>query len=209
MAGQLLLYLRGQLLLYLRGGAEHSCIEVIFLIRMCLEKSLERHKPLIIISCDLVKAFDSLSLLAVIMFTNELEIPLPIRLRYAFIKEFLIERLLDFTFDGHTTEPVRMEKGIRQGACDSSLLFALIISNILFKLEVSWKARGFGVCFGQFAGSQMSFAEFFDFHFGHFLDLDVQNLHLCAIAFIDDLYLLCSDPRQAQIMLDELVQALS
>ena len=158
---------------------------------------------------DLVKAFDSLSILAVFEFLNQMETPLPIRLRFAFIKEFVTERLLDFSYDGQTSGTIRMEKGIRQGACDSSLLFALIVSCILFKLECSWKQRNFGVFFGKFAGNNLSFAEFFDHHFGHFLDLDVQNLRLCAIAFIDDLYLLCNDPRQAQIMLNELNEALS
>ena len=134
-----------------------------------------------------------------------MEDPLPVPLRYAYIKELLGERLLDFCFDGLVTNPILMEKGIRQGACDSSLLFALIVSHISFSLDASWKARNFCITFGKFGGNGLAFAEFFDAHFGHFLELDVQNIRICALVFIDDLYLICSNPKHAQIMLDELI----
>ena len=156
-----------------------------------------------------MKAFDSLSMIAFIELMDSLQKTLPIRLRYAFLKELFSERTVDFSFEGFTTNKVHMEKGIRQGACDSSMLFALIIAMVLGKLEVRCKAKGYGICFGKFGGNSFAFYDFFDAHFGHFLELDIQDLHICALAFIDDLYLLCKNPREAQCMLDDLIHELT
>ena len=173
-----------------------------------IEKCLEWNLSICIISLDLVKAFDSLSLIAIVKYLQDMPVPLPIQLRYAWFQELVEQRLLDFSFDGLITEPVIMEKGIRQGACDSSLLFALVISHILSSLDQSWRRRGFGVTFGKFGGSDLAVSEFFDAHVGHFMEIDIQNMIVCAVAFIDDLYLICSNPAHAQIMLNELVHEL-
>ena len=130
---------------------------------------------------------------------------MPIRIKYVFCKELFSERQADYTFDDFTTEKVHLQKGIRQGACDSSVLFALIIALVLGKLDVEWKAKGYGFQFGAFKGNPYAFEDFFDAHFGHFLDLDINDLHVCALAFIDDLYLLSKCPREAQQMLNDLI----
>ena len=66
---------------YLQFGArpEHSCIEIIFLLRIMIQKCLEWKISLLIVSLDLVKAFDSLSLSAIIKYIQEMEQSLPVR----------------------------------------------------------------------------------------------------------------------------------
>ena len=89
----------------------HSAIELIFLLRIILEKAMDWRLGLIIVSLDLIKAFGSLSLSAVFYFVDSLSSPLPIRLRYAFLKELMSERKVDYSFEGITTDYVFMQKG--------------------------------------------------------------------------------------------------
>ena len=49
----------------------------------------------------------------------------------------------------------------------------------------------------------------FDAQFGHIFDFDIQDLHVSALEFIDDLYLICKNPRESQTMLDELIQTIA
>ena len=62
--------------------------------------------------------------------------------------------------------------------------------------------------FRKICGTDLSFEEFFDAHFGHFWHFDIQDLGLNALAFADDLYLFCRSPHEAQCMLDDIVAAL-
>ena len=104
-----------------------------------------------------------------------------------------------------------MVRGIKQGACDSAILFALVIASVLMKLENNWKQQGMGIRLGGFGGHDQAFQTFFTDHFGHFLhdEINIEDLYFAALAFIDDLYLLASNPTHAQRMLDDVVTALN
>ena len=66
----------------------HNAIELIFLLRLLLEKAMEWQFGLIIVSFDPIKAFDSLSVFGVVRYLVE-DAAIPIRLRFALLKELL------------------------------------------------------------------------------------------------------------------------
>ena len=112
------------------------------------------------------------------------------------------------TGSGIKTDWISVFCGVRQGSVEASLIFAHVVCWILKGLEDDWRARGFGWFLGSFGGNDMAFSEFFDKHLGHFTWADPSNIYLAILAYLDDLYIVCSTVQVGQTMLDELVAAL-
>ena len=67
--------------------AGHQAAELVHLIRILLEKAKEWRMPVILISVDLKKAFDSISMKALFEYLSEH--PLPLALQLALLRELL------------------------------------------------------------------------------------------------------------------------
>ena len=113
--------MKGWIQLGARSG--HCASEIIHLVRILIEESLEWDRDHFIIALDFRRAFDSLSLQAVVEFCNHE--PLPLRLMLALYKQLLGERKVCFQAPGFCTNWVDMEKGLRQGSREASFLFSL------------------------------------------------------------------------------------
>ena len=80
------------------AGKGFQCLEVVHALRLVSEKCLEWGMPLILISLDVRKAYDSLKLGAVIAIFEKYRVPL--RLRYAVLRELLATKVVSFYFLG-------------------------------------------------------------------------------------------------------------
>ena len=188
-----------------RGG--YSAPEMIFAVRIILEKCMEWRMPLIMVKLDVAKAFDSLRPKAIIDWIEK--VGLPIRLKYALLKELLGPKWISYKGVGVETDEVFMFKGLRQGSVEATLIFALVLNDVLSILDARWKAKGWGVRFGNFMGNDYAFSEFFDAHLGHFTELDIQALEQRIMAFMDDIMLFCCSIAQAQEMINDVSNALN
>ena len=110
---------------------------------------------------------------------------------------------------GFQTEEFSMSGGFRQGSPESSYLFSLIIAHILQKLVADWKTRGLGVNLGNLGGDRFA-RLFFETNFDAHLDdnWNIDDIHIAALGFVDDLYLFASVWKHSQIMLNELLTEL-
>ena len=181
----------------------HNAIEVIHVLRVIVEKCVEWSLPYVIVSIDLKKAFDSITVASLIKMTEDH--PLPLRIKYALFREIMCKRTVRMNLHGVTTAPIDMQNGFRQGGPESSFLFAFVLSNILEKLSASWKNRGVGFGFGAFEGEQAAMDTWrheFQEHLGGF---DCEDLFVSLLAFMDDTYLIARSFAEAQLMLNELV----
>ena len=102
-----------------------------------------------------------------------------------------------------------METGLRQGSPQAALLFNAVISNVLGKLVESWKARGMGTQLSSFEGDPGCFKKWLSKHACHVNGFDIENLHISALAFADDIYLLARSAIEAAVMLSEVREELS
>jgi hypothetical protein len=199
---------------FIQYGARkhHQCAEYVHLVRFALEKSAEWQLGCVIIRLDIIKAFDSMDFLALAEFV--LTIPeLPIRLKFALVKEILCPKKVYFFGLGNETEAVDMNSGLRQGSPDASFLFALFLNHELGKLSEHWQGRGLGFNFGPHKG-KLALKKWVDTYLhawnnDHELsDAVSSGLNISVLAFLDDMVLLANDIASARIMLDELATVL-
>ena len=190
------------------GSRKHfQCIEIVQALRLVSEKSLEWGRPLILVSIDLWKAFDSLKLVYVCRILSKYQVPL--RLRYAILREICALRYVTLIMHGLVMGAFWSNKGLCQGSPEASFIFSLIVGDILATLDASWKSRGLGVLFGKFGGSSMAFSSWW----GHHLTLlqgqgiDIENFWVTSLAFLDDVYFVTECFAAAQTMLNELLDA--
>lgn len=183
----------------------HQAIELVHVLRVVVEKSIEWSRGYVIISLDIRKAFDSLSRAAILKFMEEN--PVPLRLKMAFLREILSKRTITMLFCDYLTDPVHMQSGLRQGGPDSSFLFALIINDILSKLCHEWKGKKLGYAFGPFGGEGLAFDEWLETFQEHIIGFDPCDIYVAVLAFMDDTYLVAQSWRHAQIMINDLVEA--
>ena len=185
----------------------YQCIEVVHAVRLIVEKSLEWGRPLILVSVDLWKAFDSLKLLYVCKVLCKYGVPL--RLRYAILREICALRRVTLIMHGLVMGSFWSTKGLCQGSPEASFIFSLVVGDILATLDSSWKTRGLGVLFGKFGGSSMAFSSWWDHHFALLQGqgVDIQNFWITSLAFLDDIYFASECFDSAQVMLNELLAA--
>ena len=191
---------------YQHGGRKgFQCLEVVQALRILIEKSLEWALPLIILTIDIWKAFDSLHLSAVIAILDLYKVP--ILLRYAFLKEILASKELNMYYSGTGLGKVLANRGFRQGSPEASFLFALIICHLLDVLDKRWKRDDIGIRLRGWGGSSTAFSDWWSEHQFIFRGIQshdhVQDLYLTSLGFLDDIYFVCSCFEQAQKMLND------
>jgi hypothetical protein len=184
-----------------------QCIEVVHAIRLLIEKSLEWGTPLVLVSIDLLKAFDSLRLSYVCYILGKYRVPL--RLRYAILRELCALRKVSLILHGIVMGYLWSNRGLCQGSPEASFIFSLVVGDMLATLDRSWKARGLGVLFGKFGGSPMAFSSWWDQHFCLLQGqgVDIENFWVTSLAFLDDIYFASETCEAAQTMLEELLES--
>jgi hypothetical protein len=142
------LYLRCLLVLLqpfllMQGFIQHGCrryhqgAEVVHTLRIIIEKSLEWGFGVVFVSLDIKKAFDTVLLEAVEeLFINN---SVPARVAFALLQELYDERKSSFSVFGNKTEYINMNRGLRQGSPEASILFSAIVNMVLTKLCDKWK----------------------------------------------------------------------
>jgi hypothetical protein len=154
--------------------------EPILVAKLVIERSLEYGVPLCILKVDILKAFDRIGHGCMTQALEYLGIhPTIVRAMY---RELQAGTVVLRTPDGHLTDPVQLERGVRQGGCTSPALFIFGLSFLLKDLPSKWRAEGRGWV------------------------LDDTWVHF--VAFADDLLLLARSPADLQGMLSDLVEAL-
>ena len=120
----------------------HQALEVIHILRTILQFANLWCVPVVIFSLDIWKAFDTLDLGAV---QELLEVStVPLRLKFAILKEILHERWIYLKGPGFHTGYIRQARGLRQGSPENAFLFSAIICMTLEQLQLKWQREGKG-----------------------------------------------------------------
>ena len=159
-----------------------------------------------LISLDLVKAFDSVSTIQLARYVL-LIADVSLRLKFALVKEIVRPKWVAFVGLGPKTDYVRMFSGIRQGSPEASLLFAMFINYHLTLLASSWEERNLSFCFGEHKGRgamRLWIDEYINAwnHADELMHAIAENLKVAVLAFVDDLVLASNSVASAQIMLN-------
>ena len=124
--------------------SRHQAAEVIFSVVLTREKCLEWTKSFGVAKLDVSKAFDRLSHDQILFHLNKS--PLSARLKYVLARE-LFGGSLSFWAYGVNSAKVEQNRGVKQGSPESGLLFAVVLSRILWQAHMGWEQRGLGLRF--------------------------------------------------------------
>ena len=186
------------------GSRKHyQGIEIVHCIRLLIEKALEWGTGIVILSLDIKKAFDSVNIMAFTDMFEHLEVPM--RIRYAILREMVDNRKTSFQVYGIQTDYIDMNRGLRQGSPEAGYLFAALINLILTKLHKKWQLEGLGIHLGKFGGSKNAYAKWFSKYKHTCFDFDPQNIHVSCLAFLDDVYLVGKTVGEVQCMLNDVI----
>lgn len=114
-----------------------SCTDAVFVIRQIAEKSIEYNIPAYMCFIDLEKAFDRVQLQDVVHLLYSRQVPLNL---IKVIENIYNGNKVQAKINGELTEPIPVEKGIRQGDSLSPLLFNLIMDEIIKQVR---RLRGY------------------------------------------------------------------
>ena len=188
------------------GRKAHQAVELVLVLRLVIEKCTEWSRGWVIVSLEIKKAYDSISIAAVSDFLVCAE-GVPLRLKYALLKEMASQRQVRLKGMGFITRFFPMLKGVRQGSPESTILFAHVINKTLLDLSASWRNRGIGMCFCKWGGNEFAFDEWWAEN-GRYCNWNVRDVFCSVIAYLDDIYIIARSVPEAQLMLDEVVTAL-
>jgi hypothetical protein len=181
-----------------------QCTELIHVLRIILEKCHLWGWSCIIVSLDLMKAYDRLRLTSILRLLFRYNVP--IRMMYALLKEILSIKLVTFSMFGMPIGPIPVFRGLRQGSPESSFLFALVVGDALAELDAIWRTRGLGVNLGKFGGNSIAFGTFWKEYSALFCNFpDIENIHCSDLGFLDDIYLVASCLADAQVMTNDVI----
>ena len=163
-----------------------QCIERVHCLRIILEKCHLWSISCILISLDVVKAYDRLRLTTIIRLLARYKVPL--RLRYALLREIMSIKFVTFVHFGLVFGPIPVFRGLRQGSPESSFLFAIIVGDALNHLDSKWKQEGRGIKLGKWGGNDLAFSAFWDnFSLCFSKYSNLQSLQCTDFAFLDDM----------------------
>jgi hypothetical protein len=134
---------------------------------------------------------------------------LPLRLKWAFMRELFVVRLVAFISYGRECKDMAIYRGLIQGSPGASFVFSYIINQILLDLDAGWRLKGCGIHFGAWGGNSCAKGLWFD-EFGHLIaNQDLESVWVAVVAFMDDIHLVAETFMQMQSMLNDLVLKLA
>ena len=184
----------------------HQAAELIQVVRVCFEKATEWGKPALLLSLDLVKAFDKIKFKAILRWFKKQKIPLC--LKYALLRELMVRRRISLYYRGTRMKDIYAFCGLRQGAPESSYIFACIIADALSQLSEKWRGEGKGLFLGAFGGESIAFHIWYSEYLEHLRNYDPENLYVSCLAFLDDIYVLAESLHDLQSMLEDIAKVM-
>jgi hypothetical protein len=106
------------------------------------------------------------------------------------------------------TDYLPKHKGLIQGSPESSFFFSALINHVLSTLDTDWRKRGLGIRFGRWSSCSEAWKDWVSKYRMH-LSSSLEQIVVCVLAFVDDLYIVANTLAEGQIMTNELIQALS
>ena len=181
--------------------------EVILAVRLLIEKSIEWGLALVLLKIDVLKAHDMIDLNAFKELLQARKVPLKIMM--ALLRELGEMRIFLPKLYGMYGHGVWMLCGLRQGSPEAGILFAAWIGWKLETLCKSWKERGLGFMLGKVNGHFEPFWTWKLKYLEHVASVDVDDIHVAALGFADDILICASGTHDSAIMLKELCWELS
>ena len=115
-----------------------GCTDAVHVLRMVVEKSAEWGKPLYMAALDVEKAFDRVHHADVSKALLGCGAGLRLAVTYARLHAHVS------LWPGAESRPFPIQRGVRQGDALSTLLFNLVLSEVLEELRAVWNRRGYG-----------------------------------------------------------------
>ena len=113
-----------------------------------------------------------------------------------------------YSLGPYLTDYLPKQKGLIQGSPESSFIFPALINHVLSQLDASWRQHGFGIRFGKWHTSSEAWKEWAKNSKIH-LSTSLEEIIVCVLAFVDDIYIIAKSFTGGQIMTNELVQGLA
>ena len=131
-----------------RSGRGYT--DAVHVLRMVVEKSAERGEPIFMAALDVEKAFDRVH--HDDLFTSLLRCGVGARMVHT-LKGFYSDlHAKVFLWAGTESEAFSVERGVRQGESLSTLLFNLVLNDVLEEVRSTWDRRKYGTQVGGMAG---------------------------------------------------------
>jgi hypothetical protein len=152
----------------------------VFVLSKIAELAREWDFPVVAIQLDLKKAFDRVSHVAVVRALRRkgVSIQLVAVLCQMWKQSTVVARL-----GSVTSSEVTLDRGVPQGAPESPIIFTCVIDDILARLFVKWKAKGWGWA--------------------------MDGFWLAALGYADDIILVARSKVEAQLMLKDCIEEFS
>ncbi len=137
-----------------KGGMRGDGVaQNIWTLSSLLQQSRRNLKPLCVAFLDVRKAFDSVSHDTILLAASRLGVPRPL---LTYLRELYTGSSTVFQVDGKTSEPVRTNRGVKQGDPLSSYLFCAVIDWAIASLDNS---KDIGVCLNDTTVNCLAYAD--------------------------------------------------
>jgi hypothetical protein len=152
----------------------------VFMINKAAELSREWRVPLFLAQLDVKKAFDHVDHRAAFKAMRLQGISLQ---AIALIAAIWAHSVVSVRLGSMSSDDIPMDRGLPQGAPESSLIFTMIMDMVIRALEPTWRQQGYG--------------------------FNVDQFRLMVICYADDLVLAASSKEHLEAMISDVIEALA
>ena len=162
-----------------------GCTDAVHVLRMVVEKSAEWGEPLFLAQLDVEKAFDRVH--HEDLFKALLGCGAGARIVSTLMSFYRDLQAKVFLWDGVESKSFAVQRGVRQGDPLSTLLFNLVLNDVLEEVRATWERRGYGTEVGE----------------------NIRQCRLTHVAFADDCILVAKSWISVKRMVLQLREALA